>query len=263
VSTYIPEDEFSPGVQPVNIITLADMRGEYTAVLAQLRLSQQIQNLHEHGVSLTPEEIVGFFTQRSMFDEAQSSAAAMDVDMSDLFTVLATRCVELARAPGVKLDNPAATFLASSPVTSRLRGPPAALALRYLQVALERHDSAATEWRYRAAVADTLMELNDDMRVGWQMPAWLVDDEMARDAEGWISRALAHGWVPEAVAWTADMLRHAPAPDLLQNKDAAADGAYNLVDRVLAAAGAEDAQVQDDARALKAEVGRRIAGMRK
>jgi len=263
VSTYIPEDEFSPDVQAVNIITLADMRAQYTAVLSQLRLSQHIQSLHEHGVSLTPEEIVGFFTQRSMFDEAQSSAAAMDVDMTDMFTVLATRCVELARAPGVKLDNPAAAFLVSSPVTSRLRGPPAALALRYLQVALERYDSDATQWRYRAAVADAFFSLNDDMRSGWQVPVWLVDAELRRDPESWISRAVEHGWVAEAVGWAADMLRAATPADLVQNKPDAVDIPYNLVDRVIAAAQSEDKDVKDAAAKLKLELERRVAVMKK
>jgi nuclear pore complex protein Nup160 len=262
VSSYIPQDEFTPNVQAVDIITLADMRAQYTAVLSQLRLSQQVQNLHDHGVTLTPDETVGFFTQRSMFDEALSSAAGMGVDMTDVFVVLATRCVELARTPGIQLDNPAAAFLAASPVTSRLRGPPAAVALRYLQVALERHDGAPTQWRYRAAVADTFLSLNDDMRAGWQPPVWLVSAELARDPESWVARALAHGWVTEAVGWAAEMLRRHPAD--LAHKPAALDSAYNLVDRVLAAAdaaekdGSAEPETKTAVAALRAELAHRL-----
>ncbi|RSH88570.1 uncharacterized protein EHS24_001115 [Apiotrichum porosum] len=236
VTKYIPNDEFSIDNRPVSIVTLDDIRGEYTAVVSQLRLCQQIPDLYDHGVSLSSEEIVGFFTQRSMFDQAQSSAAAMGVDMTDLFATLATRCVELARMPGVKLDNPAAAFLASSPVTARLRGPPAALALRYLQIALERHDSLKTEFKYTDTVADVFFGLNEDANSGWQVPAWLVDSELSRDPEGWISRALSFGWVREAVGWTAEVLSRVTPPDLIQaDKPSAVDVPYNLIDRVLAA----------------------------
>jgi len=49
------------------------------------------------GVSVSPEEVVGLFTQRGMFDHAQSAAAALQVDMTDMIQSLAARCVELSR----------------------------------------------------------------------------------------------------------------------------------------------------------------------
>jgi hypothetical protein len=64
-------------------------------------------------------------------------------------------------------ENTMATFLQLSPVTSRLRGPPAALALRYLQHALARHDSAKTSFKYRQAVADTMFEMNQNKKSGF------------------------------------------------------------------------------------------------
>ncbi|TXT13507.1 hypothetical protein VHUM_00874 [Vanrija humicola] len=267
VTSYIPEDEFAVGSQPVNIITLADIQAEYTAVLSQLRLSSYIPDLHEHGVSLTPDEIVGFFTQRSLFDLALSSAADMDVDMTDIFQTLATRCVELSRVPSMAADNPAVAFLSASPVTARLRGPPSALALRYLEVALDRRDGLSTQYKYRDTVANTFFELNEDARSGWQMPVWLVEHELKRDAEGWISRAVDKGWVKEAVEWTAEVLRRAQPPDLLPaGKEFAADIPYNLVDRVLAAAGQgeekSDRALQAAAKALREVVDRRASGLK-
>lgn len=267
VTSYIPEDEFSIGNKAVNIITLADIQAEYTAVLSQLRLSSYIPDLHEHGVSLTPEEIVGFFTQRSLFDLALSSAADMGVDMTDVFQTLATRCVELARVPSMAADNPGLAFLSTSPVTARLRGPPSALALRYLEVALDRRDGPSTQYKYRDTVTNTFFELNEDARSGWQMPVWLVEHELKRDAEGWISRAVDKGWVKEAVEWTAEVLRRAQPPDLLPaGKEFAADIPYNLVDRVLAAAGQgeekNDAALQAAAKALRGVVERRVTGLK-
>ena len=104
-------------------------------------------------------------------------------------------------------STPAAAFLKTSPITGSLRGPPAALALRYLQTALARHDSAATSYKYRHAVAETFFELNLDKNAGWRTPQWLVSWGMERDPEGWIALALKWGWVEESLEWSASLLR--------------------------------------------------------
>ncbi|ORY31381.1 nucleoporin Nup120/160-domain-containing protein [Naematelia encephala] len=247
ITSYVPEDQFAEGKRAVDIVTLADMQLEYTQILSRLQLAPRLSDLQEHGVTLTPDEVVGLFVQQGMFDLAQSSAVAMKVDMSDLFHTLATRCVELSRSPSMSLP-----FLQSSPITARLRGAPAALAMRYLQVTLSRHDSKETQWRYREVVADTLFELNQD-NSGWQMPAWLVEWEMARDPVGWISRALQWGWISEAVDWSAQLLRNATPPELLpKGKDNAANIPYNLFDRVVAAA-AEGEEGKDEVLKRKVE----------
>jgi nuclear pore complex protein Nup160 len=81
------------------------------------------------------------------------------------------------------------------------------LALRYLQVALTRHDSVETHWKYRQVVSDQLFAMNDDIKSNWRMPGWLVEWELSRDPVGWISRALRYGWVAEAVQWSLDWIR--------------------------------------------------------
>jgi nuclear pore complex protein Nup160 len=72
---------------------------------------------------------------------------------------------------------------------------------------LARHDSAKTNFKYRQVVTDTLFDINRDKSSGWEMPGWLVHMEMERDAEGWISRAIQHGWISEAIGWTRQLLR--------------------------------------------------------
>ncbi|WWD18377.1 hypothetical protein CI109_102827 [Kwoniella shandongensis] len=267
VSSFIPEEEFAKEKRPVDIVSLADIEMEYTLVLSQLRLSSHIPDLHEHGVSVSPQEVVGLFIQRGMFDIAQTAASSLHVDMTDLFQNLASKCVELSRLPERANDFSSAAFLQTSPVTSRLRGPPAALAMRYLQSALARHDSAKTNWRYRQAVADTLFEMNTDKKRGWQMPVWLAQWEMDRDAEGWISRALRWGWVAEALDWSLDLLRQATPPELLpKGKADVTNMPYNLFDRVLAAAQEGDEKdekaVHNKAKALREEVERRVKGLK-
>ncbi|WWC88782.1 uncharacterized protein L201_003695 [Kwoniella dendrophila CBS 6074] len=268
VSRYIPEEEFSKDKKSVDIISLADIEMEYTLVLSQLRLSSHIPDLHEHGITISPQEVVGLFIQRGMFDIAQSSAASLKVDMTDLFQALAARCVELSRLSEHNGDFSAATFLQSSPVTARLKGSPSALSIKYLQSALSRHDSSNTNWKYRQVVADTLFDMNKDKMKKWQMPVWLVQWEMERDPELWIGKALKYGWVEEALGWTLDLVRKATPPELLPpNKSDSANLPYNLIDRVLKASGEGDEKdeknVQQKSTLLKEEVERRIKGLQK
>jgi nuclear pore complex protein Nup160 len=176
------------------------------------------------GSSTTPDEVVGLLVQRGSFDLALSTASSLNVDMTPLFQSLARRCVELSRMSDIARyvlstaqftksggltisDLSSASFLHASPLTSRLRGSPSALALRYLQISLERHDSAKTNFKYRQIVANTLFEINTDKKSGWEMPRWLVHTEMERDAEAWIGRAIKYGWIGEAITWTRQILR--------------------------------------------------------
>lgn len=81
-------------------------------VLSRLSLSRHIQDLHEHGqsraaqrwlkltmagITVSPEEVVGLLVDRNMFDLALSAASTMSVDMTSIFTTIATKCVELSR----------------------------------------------------------------------------------------------------------------------------------------------------------------------
>ncbi|WVQ80541.1 hypothetical protein IAT38_002646 [Cryptococcus sp. DSM 104549] len=267
VTSFIPEEEFTQGKRPVDLITLQDIQMEYTMVLARVSLTQRIPDLLEHGVSVSPEEIVGLLVQQGMYDLALSSAATLEVDMTEMFKSLATRCVELSRLPEHTGDWSTAAFLQNSPITSRLRGPPSALAMHYLKTALTRHDSPKTNWRYREAVADTLFEKNRDKSQGWQTPVWLSQWEMERDPEGWIGRALRWGWVAEAVDWSVELLRKTTPPELLpKDKSEAVYVPYALFDRVLAATAEGDEKdekdVQAKAEVLRSEVARRLKGLR-
>lgn len=49
MSSYIPEEEFTMGKSPVDIITLQDIEMEYTVVLSQLRISSHIPDMYDHG----------------------------------------------------------------------------------------------------------------------------------------------------------------------------------------------------------------------
>ncbi|RXK41625.1 hypothetical protein M231_01124 [Tremella mesenterica] len=264
-TAYIPEEEFSPSHKPIDLITLPDIQAEYSLVLSQLRLSTQIKDLNQHGVSVSADEAVGLLVQRGLYDLAQNTASSMGVDMTDLFQSLATRCVELSRQRDPSFS-PSSAFLRESPITSRLRGPPAALALRYLEVSLSRHNTMKTQYKYREVVADTLFDLNRDKNLGWKMPAWLVNWEMTRNPEGWISRALKWGWVEEALDWTGQLIRNVPPSELLQKgRGDVTILPWNLLDRVLAAAGegdeGKDEEVQNKVKKLKEDIQRRKVGL--
>jgi nuclear pore complex protein Nup160 len=220
-TSCIPEEEFSKGRQAIDIVTLDDIRAEYSLVLSKLQLSSQIQELAEHGesfivpeiksdsgidISITPEETIGLLIQHGMFDLAQSSAVSLGVDMIPLFRSLAERCLLLHRHAQTT-DPSSSAYLRSSPITSRLRGPPSTLALRYIQISLERHDNAKTNWKYSEEVAEVWFEKCVNKREGWVMPSWLVRREMKRDMEGWISRAIKWGWIEESLDWLIEWMR--------------------------------------------------------
>lgn len=226
---------------------------------------------------------MNLFITRGLFDEAQSSGSKADVDLSDLFSAVAQRCVRLGKDDDIAhlAESPSAAWLYKSPITSHLQGPPGALALRYLQIALKRHDSVKTNWKYRQVVAEEFFSINDEMKSSWRMPNWLVDWEMERDPEGWIRRAVKYGWIAEAVEWSLDWLRkvslqihstlplivQTTPPELLPRKAGATYTPYPLFDRVLQASteGLEkdDEEVQKRAEQLREAITRRIAGLAK
>jgi nuclear pore complex protein Nup160 len=58
---------------------------------------QQETKLTIIGITVSPEEVVGLLVERNMFDLALSAASTMKVDMTNIFTTIATKCVELSR----------------------------------------------------------------------------------------------------------------------------------------------------------------------
>ncbi|ORX40189.1 nucleoporin Nup120/160-domain-containing protein [Kockovaella imperatae] len=271
VTSYIPESAMGKDKHRMELITLADIKAEYSAVLAKLHLANIVDDIFADGhITIGPSELVGLLVQHAMFDLALSSAASLEVDMTDVFVALASRCVQLSRSSTLSggVEARSIAFLFSSPITSRLRGPAPALALRYLQVALTRYDSTKSQWKYREAVAETFFEMNLDKRNGWQMPVWLVDWEMNRNAEGWIGKAVKWGWIEEAIDWSMQHLASMDAPELLPGKRAGvAYTPFNLFDRVIAAAsessGKDDARVQEKSQRLRAALKSRVAGLKK
>lgn len=49
MSSYIPEDEFTQNRQSIDLVSLTDIKIEYTLVLSHLRLSTHIKDLQEYG----------------------------------------------------------------------------------------------------------------------------------------------------------------------------------------------------------------------
>lgn len=52
VTSYIPEEEFTPGATALDILTLQDIRAEYTAVITCLQLGQDFPHFLQQGQSL-------------------------------------------------------------------------------------------------------------------------------------------------------------------------------------------------------------------
>ena len=95
-TTLVPKEEFQ-NRPAIDLLTLDDIQAEYTLVLTRLELARHIDDFYQHGVTVSPEEVVGLLVQRGMYDLAQSAATTLQVDMTDLFQSLAKRCVEFSR----------------------------------------------------------------------------------------------------------------------------------------------------------------------
>jgi len=108
VSSHIPADKFAPDSKSFDILTLDELRQEYTLAVARLRLASDFPELARSSacgcqavaltvaaVHLDGEGTVALFTQLGSADEAFATAQTLGVDAFSLFGNMATKCVRL------------------------------------------------------------------------------------------------------------------------------------------------------------------------
>ena len=121
LSRHIPEDKYSSGRRDSEVVELKDMQYEYALLSARVELVQRDPTLLSAGgeflpdlahprprlvhrrprpdFALPPASLVLRLAQAGRFNTAMTAARSLDVDMSDLFGHLTTRCIRLSRAP--------------------------------------------------------------------------------------------------------------------------------------------------------------------
>ncbi|PWZ01373.1 hypothetical protein BCV70DRAFT_198803 [Testicularia cyperi] len=202
LTRYIPAAAYSRQVKEIRVISVDDVRREYTLALARLELVKRYPDLAYSTTVLRPSDAVLLFVNSDSFDSSFSTAWTLGVDMTPIFTALTTKAVALSRAklerdalnkslgqkdgnekepedvhPEIReledgdedLLEPEAVFLSLSEKSASWEGPASERAWRYVQYHLQMYDNE-NDGRYYRAVLSHASAL--DVKV---VPAWLKE----------------------------------------------------------------------------------------
>lgn len=104
LTRYIPASAYSQRVQEIQVVSVDDVRREYTLALARLELVTRYPDLAYSTTVLRPTDAVLLFVNSDSFDSAFNMAWSLGVDMTPIFLALTNKAVGLSRA---KLDRDA------------------------------------------------------------------------------------------------------------------------------------------------------------
>ncbi|KAG0698850.1 nucleoporin Nup120/160-domain-containing protein [Suillus ampliporus] len=263
LSKNIPDSTFTGDKQDSEIVNLSNIKHDYTLLSARLWLIRRDPTLLSAAdVLLPPVSIVLRLGQANQFDMAMATARSLDVDMSELFSTLTSQCLRLSRNPDAVLQEDTSDWLLTDNVSS-WPGSPADRGWRYLRVALERHDSAETDYKYSKTALETILSSDRSS----PPPPWLVHSLEENHHEYLIRTSLRYDIIESALEHTLSLLRkantalsHAP-----QKAASVTWLPYTLIDQVLAASAQNDltARGQRLRTELQTEVSNRVKRMQK
>ncbi|SPO20321.1 related to nuclear pore complex protein Nup160 [Ustilago trichophora] len=191
LTRYVPASAYSQRVREIRVVSVDDVRREYTLALARLELVKRYPDLAYSTTVLRPSDAVLLFVNSDSFDSAFNMAWSLGVDMTPIFSALTVKAVALSRA---KLDRdnlkqkskgkaingnadekeddvhpeiaeleeadedllePEAVFLTLSEKSASWEGSAAERAWSYLQFHLEMYDSEEDGKYYRVVLSRT------------------------------------------------------------------------------------------------------------
>ncbi|SPO21243.1 related to nuclear pore complex protein Nup160 [Ustilago trichophora] len=191
LTRYIPASAYSQRVREIRVVSVDDVRHEYTLALARLELVKRYPDLAYSTTVLRPSDAVLLFVNSDSFDSAFDMAWGLGVDMTPIFSALTVKAVALSRAKvdrdalkqkskdkavngnaGKKEDEvhpeiaeleeadedllePEAVFLTLSEKSASWEGSAAERAWRYLRYHLEMYDSEEDGKYYRVVLSRT------------------------------------------------------------------------------------------------------------
>ncbi|KAG1836482.1 hypothetical protein C8R48DRAFT_680501 [Suillus tomentosus] len=213
-------------------------------------------------VLLSPASIVLRLGQANQFDMAMATARSLDVDMSELFTTLTSQCLRLSRNPETILQEDTSDWLLTDNVSS-WPGSPADRGWRYLRVALERHDSVETDYKYSKTAFETILSSDRSS----PPPPWLVHSLEENHHEYLIRTSLRYDIIESALEHSLSLLRKANIAFSHASQKAASVTwlPYTLIDQVLAASAQNELTThgQKLRTELQTEVNNRVKRMQK
>ncbi|GAA5831797.1 hypothetical protein JCM11251_003887 [Rhodosporidiobolus azoricus] len=236
ITYHIPEEEFDPAVasRPLEVLELADIRGEYTIALARLQLADEFPELERTNFHLEPEAVVALFTQIGNFEQAFSSGRVLDVDLSSLFETVAERCVSLSLHPEGSQDF---TWVTGASEAATWEGSVSSKAWRLLERQLQRHDSAPA-YRYRLVVLERVLSTNR----GGKLPAFLTKHLAKNDAHSLLRTLIKYDRLDEAFQFSLSTVQNSTA--LASNFSTTLP--YSLFDQLLAIPPGDSPNLSDD-----------------
>lgn len=260
---HIPEDNFAPTSKPLELVELEDLRWEYTLVKARLYLWQFDQNIVGNSLQFSATDVVAGFSQANLFEQAMLYGRDLGEDLTHVFVRLTEQCARLATqeaSVNIEMYN----WLLTDDIES-WSGSHAQRGWRYLQLSLERHDDAKTDYSYRKAVFDTVLEMDRLDAV----PSWLVKFFEENQPDYLIRAWLRKGYLYQALEHALKLVRKTNAallPTAVPTHAAVAWLPYALIDEVVAAC-ESTAELQASTRQwreeLKTELTTRVKKMQK
>ncbi|TKY90866.1 hypothetical protein EX895_000864 [Sporisorium graminicola] len=98
LTRYIPASAYSKRVREIRVVSVDDVRREYSLALARLELVKRYPDLAYSTTVLRPSDAVLLFVNSDSFDSAFNMAWSLGVDMTPIFAALTVKAVALSRA---------------------------------------------------------------------------------------------------------------------------------------------------------------------
>ncbi|KAF8312566.1 nucleoporin Nup120/160-domain-containing protein [Cantharellus anzutake] len=225
VSQHIPEEYFASAGINFEVVTISEMRREYTLLMSKLRLARESPNLQVR--TLTKEDIIAHYVQLGLFDLAMSNARTFRLDMSSIFGILTSRCMRIAEQ---EIHSNALGYLLIKCWAGR------AQTLNELGGICDFLWSPTIRWTEIGVITRSYCRKLLILIVFSRVPAWLSKFFMDHQPEYLIRMSLKYGLVAQALSYSIAMVQRA-APARVNTPQASFTWLpYNLIDQVLLAA---------------------------
>lgn len=241
------------------IIDLHALRFDYALLSAKKHLIRRDPMLLTAPEALlSPHFIIQRLGQANQFDFAMATARALDLDMSELFVMLAMQCMRLSRNPDAVLFQEETSDWLLTDNSASWPGSPANRGWRYLKMSLERHDGLETDYKYSKATLEAILAHDRSL----SPPPWLLHVLEDYHHEYLVRTSLKFDALESALEHTLSLIRKA---NFKLSRSAKMPGVtwlpYTLIDQVLAASAAQDdlgARGQMLRKELQTEVSNRV-----
>ncbi|EIW82466.1 hypothetical protein CONPUDRAFT_123432 [Coniophora puteana RWD-64-598 SS2] len=263
VTKNIPKSNFSEDHPDLEIVDIEAVRFDYTLVTARLQLIKKDPSLlSAPDLLMSPAAVILKLGQTNQFDMAMTMARDLKVDMGDLFAMMTTQCLRLARDPAGVLQEDTSDWLVTDKVSS-WPGTAADRGWRYLRQALEQHDGPKTDHKYTKSAYETVLAFDRS-----PPPPWLINSLEEQHPEYLIRTSLRFDAIVSAMEHTLSLVKKSDkkVAHIANNTVYATWLPYTLIDQVLAAAASQNdlgERGQTLRKELQAEINNRIKRMQK